>query len=465
MSNSSDGWRGSRQPPPQSPSQAPSKAPDPETRADRRYGSGARRPPQADEGWHDPQDVVAWEQEAAHLEAGRDPGTGPPTFDFEPSPLQPRGPARGTAPPPPAQVQRGRLPQRPEDLFDANASAPGDHADLGAVQPEPVRPMVPQRIGADRAVLSAPTRTQRSNREMAHAPIVPAGSVTGRSLTLVIAIMCFLACLTAGAVYLMNQSANAWLRDIASEITVQVEAREKADMERQLTDVAAFLGRQPGITATRTLSLEASAGLLEPWLGQADGLKNLPVPRMIAVEIDRVSPPDFDVLRTNLSKQFKGTTLDDHRHWQRQIRTVTRSFALGGFAILMLVGAATMAIIVSATRSALASNRDIVEVLHFVGATDRFIARQFQKHFLWLGIRAGIFGAVLAGLGFLGMPVAMEFLGGGGSASVAELQHLIGTGALDLAGYGWLAAVVVVVAALCMLTSRIGVYRILHSQH
>ena len=51
--------------------------------------------------------------------------------------------------------------------------------------------------------------------------------------------------------------------------------------------------------------------------------------------------------------------------------------------------------IVSATRSALASNREIVEVLHFVGATDRFIAREFEKHFLGLGIRAGLVGAAV----------------------------------------------------------------------
>ena len=91
-----------------------------------------------------------------------------------------------------------------------------------------------------------------------------------------------------------------------------------------------------------------------------------------------------------LGQQFKGVTLDDHRRWQQQIRTITRSFALGGLAILLLVGAATTAIIVSATKSAMASNREIVEVLHFVGATDRFIAREFERHFLRLGVRAGI---------------------------------------------------------------------------
>ncbi len=41
--------------------------------------------------------------------------------------------------------------------------------------------------------------------------------------------MCFLACLTAGAVYMINESANAWLKDIASEVTVQVEPQENVD--------------------------------------------------------------------------------------------------------------------------------------------------------------------------------------------------------------------------------------------
>ncbi|MDX2202363.1 MAG: ABC transporter permease [Hyphomicrobiaceae bacterium] len=298
----------------------------------------------------------------------------------------------------------------------------------------------------------------------AAAPIVPAGSVTGRSLTLVITIMCFLACLTAGSVYMMNQSASAWLRDIASEVTVQVEARERSDVDKVAADVARFLQQQPGIARARAMSGDDSASLLEPWLGQTDILKALPVPRLVAVEIDRSAPLDIEALRASLNRQFKGVTLDDHRRWQQQIRTITRSFALGGLAILLLVGAATTAIIVSATKSAMASNRDIVEVLHFVGATDRFIAREFERHFLRLGVRAGIVGAIWATLVFLTMPTVMEILGGG-SVTIGEIRRLIGIATLDVQGYILLGIVVLVIASLCMLTSRIGVYRILNSQH
>lgn len=340
---------------------------------------------------------------------------------------------------------RGRGPA-PADLLDDPA---------GSIELGP-----PERAGEHDFYAS---RAAQVDFHPTNAPIVPAGSVTGRSLTLVISIMCFLACLTAGAVYLINQSASAWLKDIASEVTVQIEPREKADFDATLSNVTGYLSRQPGIVAARPLSIEDATALLEPWLGRSEALKSLPVPRLIAVELDRGNPPDLAQLRTGLTQQFRGVNLDDHRHWQQQIRAVTRSFALGGLAILLLVGAATTAIIVSATRSAMASNRDIVEVLHFIGATDRFIAREFEGHFLRLGIRAGLVGALSAMAVFALMPTAMEMLGGG-TITLEEMRRLVGTGALDIQGYILLGAVVVVIAAMCMLTSRFGVFRILHSQ-
>jgi cell division transport system permease protein len=313
--------------------------------------------------------------------------------------------------------------------------------------------------------LKAPARDRDRARKMkVTAAVVPPGSVTGRSLTLVIGIMCFLACLTAGAVWMIKESSDAWLSDIASEVTVQVTPQESGDVDTTVSDVVSFLQKQRGIANVNALTLDQSAALLQPWLGSSDALKSLPVPRLIAVQVDRTNPPDLAEVSTSLEKDFKGTSLDDHRRWQQQIRAVTRSFALGGLAILALVGAATTAIIVSATRSAMASNREIVEVLHFVGATDKFISREFEKHFLRLGIKAGIVGAAFAMLVFMSMPTITELLGGG-AVSAVEMQRLIGTGALDALGYVILGFVVVTIAGLCMVTSRVGVYRILNGRH
>jgi cell division transport system permease protein len=263
---------------------------------------------------------------------------------------------------------------------------------------------------------------------------------------------------------MIRQSANAWLKDIASEVTVQVQAKDGSDTDKIVREVATYLGQQSGIAKVTVMSAAESAALLEPWLGQIDDLSALPLPRLIALELDRTAAPNIDAVRAGLTSRFQDTTLDDHRRWQQQIATITNSFALGGLAILALVAMATTAIIVSATKSSMASNREIVEVLHFVGATDRFIAREFEKHFLRLGVRAGLVGAGLALAVFVLMPTIVQVMGGG-AMTLTELHRLVGSGALDTAGFVLLGIVVVVIAALCMLTSRFGVFRILNSKH
>jgi len=294
------------------------------------------------------------------------------------------------------------------------------------------------------------------------AQIVPSASVAGNALTVVIAIMTFLACLTAGGVYMVNQSANAWVNNIASEITVELDPVNTPDIDKKMTLVSLFLAKQKGITRVKPLTADDTAKLLEPWLGSTAALSALPIPRLIAVEIDRSNPPDIPLIKNALNQNFEGVTLDDHRRWQAEIRTVTRSTALGGIAVLSLVAVATIAVIVSATRSAMASNRDIIEVLHFVGAKEHFISGEFERHFLGLGVRAGLMGAFAAAIAFLLLPVMMHMLGGG-VMTEAETRRLIGSGELDLGGYLLCVLVVVVVAGLCMITSRLGVIRVLKS--
>ncbi|MBX2806357.1 MAG: ABC transporter permease [Hyphomicrobiales bacterium] len=296
------------------------------------------------------------------------------------------------------------------------------------------------------------------------APIVPPGSVTGRALIWVIAIMGFLFSLTAGAVYMIDDSRRAWLSDVSSEITVEVKpegTRQEVDnLARQITD---FLTGQNSVRDVQLLTEEQSAELIEPWLGQISAIAELPIPRLIAVQLDVNDPPDITSLRAVLRNKFPTAALDDHRAWQQQIRRVTGSLALAGIAVMLLMAAATVGIIVSAARSAIASNKEIVEVLNFVGAEEKFIARQFELHFLKVGIKAGVVGAVGAGLVFFTLPIITDILSG--AATDTEIRRLIGTGRMDMFGYFSLLLVVVIIAAICSLTSRYGVRRILNAQN
>ncbi|MDZ4791288.1 MAG: ABC transporter permease [Hyphomicrobiales bacterium] len=296
-------------------------------------------------------------------------------------------------------------------------------------------------------------------------PIVLPGSVTGRSLTMVVAIMCFLVCLVAGVVYMIRQSADAWLRDIDSEVTIQIQpVGDIRAMDRSVGEIVAFLNEQTGIAKVTPIGRDEINELVKPWLGSVAGLQALPMPQLIALEVDRDNPPDISLLRAALSAKFSNVNLDDHRRWRKQIRAMTSTLAIGGLAVIILMTAATAAIIVAAARSAMASNKEIIEVLNFVGAEEKFIVNQFERHFLKLGIKAGIVGASFAALIFYALPHIGELFGANAVAD-AEVRRVIGSGSLDLPGYGILVFMVVVIAGLCQLTSRIGVRRILEGQN
>ena len=71
-----------------------------------------------------------------------------------------------------------------------------------------------------------------------------------------------------------------------------------------------------------------------------------------------------------------------------------------GLVIFALVLTAMLLAVAFATRGAMAGNKEIIEILHFVGAADGFISRQFQNHFIRLGLRGGAIGGGIAILFF-----------------------------------------------------------------
>lgn len=306
------------------------------------------------------------------------------------------------------------------------------------------------------AKAAAPVR--RSGRPSS--PIVPRDNVAGRALAFVLAIMTFLSCITVGAVALVRSSAASWQTQISREATIQIVPREDFDMEaalRAARDTAAGFG---GIAGARIVDVDETARLLEPWLGSGLDLSDLPVPRLVIVTIDENDPPDFAALAEELRQTVPEATLDDHRAWVDRLVVMARTTAAIGLAILALMLTATVLAVVFATRGAMAGNDHIVEVLHFVGAESTFIASQFRRHFLVVGLRGALAGGVMAVLVFLGMSWWAH--ANRATPQAEQAVALFGDFSVGWAGYAGVAGVIVLVAALTALTSHVTVVRQLH---
>jgi len=283
-------------------------------------------------------------------------------------------------------------------------------------------------------------------------PIVPRASIAGRALVAVVAIMTFLASLTTGVVLLVSASAAEWQADVASEITVQVRPQTGRDINRDAIAVADAVRGQPGIVEVRPFSPEESAKLLEPWLGSGLSLDELPVPRVIVARVAPGTALDLAGLRARIAQVAPTASVDDHRAWIERMRSMSGATVLAGVGILALMIVATIISVSFATRGAMAANRPIVEVLHFVGAGDRFIADRFFRHFLLLGLEGGVIGGGAAML-FFGFS---ESIAGwfSGTPVGDQFGALLGTFSLRPSGYLVLAAQAVMIAAITAWASR-----------
>jgi cell division transport system permease protein len=299
-------------------------------------------------------------------------------------------------------------------------------------------------------------RPQLPARARNMSPVVPRATISGRALVAVVAIMTFLASLTTGAVLLVSASAAEWQADVASEITVQVRPQTGHDLERDTAAAADAMRAQPGILEARPFTRDESAKLLEPWLGSGLSLDDLPVPRVIVGRVQPGSGLDLARLRKVVTQAAPTASVDDHRAWIERMRSMSGATVLAGLGILVLVIVATIISVSFATRGAMAANRPIVEVLHFVGAGDRYIADRFFWHFLLLGLEGGVIGGGAAMLAFgFSESIAGWF---SGTPVGDQFAALLGTFSLRPSGYLALAVQAVLIAAITAWASRRTLY-------
>jgi cell division transport system permease protein len=117
-------------------------------------------------------------------------------------------------------------------------------------------------------------------------------------------------------------------------------------------------------------------------------------------------------------------------------------------AVLGLVGAVTAATVVYATRTGMAVHREVIEVMHMIGATDDYIARQFASRAFTLAFKGGVAGLILTVPALAAVVFGNERIEGG---FLSDLYF-------PLVGWACCAALPFVAALIAMATARITVH-------
>ena len=247
------------------------------------------------------------------------------------------------------------------------------------------------------------------------APFLPERETREGALIFVVAVLCFLACLTAMGVLAADRAARGWTGQITGAATVIVRPRGGETPDASAARAAEALAGVPGVSEARALEPQKAYDLIRPWLGDVSDLEDLPVPRLVEITLDGAHPADAGALDKALKAQGIDAAVDDHSVWIKDIRRAGGVVRGLGAGIFLLIAAAAGAVVAFATRAGLAARRDVVEVLHLAGAEDAYIARLFQLRFARVAGFSGLIGAVAAAT----LGVGLRLAGGGGGLSPA----------------------------------------------
>lgn len=285
----------------------------------------------------------------------------------------------------------------------------------------------------------------------------------GQFLPWLIAFMVYLSILALAGMLVLDDVARRWDKGMSGTLTVQIApsvskglnvgTTQKASKKesRHLQAIIDLLSSTPGVARAEILSEDRVLVLLEPWLGKGALGSDLPLPKLIDVELEKGVALDMAALEFRLAAIAPGAVLDDHGVWLGHLVDLIQSVRALALAVILFIAIATIGTVIFATRTGLAIHHEAIEVLHLIGAQDSYIAQQFASRALMLGLRGGFIGLLLA------VPTLW---------SIGTLARSLNSGyfpefSLSLAHWAVLACLPIVVSLIAMISARLTVMKTL----
>lgn len=233
-------------------------------------------------------------------------------------------------------------------------------------------------------------------------------------------LMIFIATLTLAGGLTAYKALSYWNKNVSGSITVQIPVVDdkgkprgeevQSDIEKALT----ILRTNPGILGAKVLEDTQMQRLMTPWLGEQTNIEVLPLPQVIDVTVDTINPPNIKELTNELTQFVPTAILDSHRVWLDSLIIIASGLMKLTIFILALLIITTAFTVSYSAKTSLAMHKQVIALVHMMGANDGYIAWQYAIRILKLTILGGICGLALAlpvilGIGYFFETITADF--------------------------------------------------------
>lgn len=267
-------------------------------------------------------------------------------------------------------------------------------------------------------------------------------------------LMVFISTLVLAFAVITYDSVSSWHKNISGSMTVQIPTHDSQGKDRgdavqmDIETALSLLRTTDGVNEAHVLDEHQMDLLMSPWMGEKTSTAGLPLPKLIDVSVDVDNLPDIDQIRADFDEQVPLAVLDSHRLALTDLIALAQNIIklTGGVLVLMLASMAFS--IMFTTKSGLKVHRNVIALIHMMGASDFYITRQFAGRSATLSFIGGLFGFLFA------LPVMFSvsyYLGNVSGGFIIK-------GALSNAEWGLLAVIPLFAAVLSYITAATTVF-------
>ena len=278
-------------------------------------------------------------------------------------------------------------------------------------------------------------------------PLLIGRSGPDRLMPVIIAPMAYIAALALVVVGLAQDLAQEWRAGLDGVLTVEIPpGADFAETEARVGTAVRVLHARPEVAGVQVITAEGADRMLQQWVGDAIDLSGFPLPILLDVRLTE-GAGGGEAAVAALQEAVPEALPIDAGGWLDDLRELVEVVEVAAAAVLGLAVAAAVATVIAVSAANFAVWRSIVELLHVMGAEDRFVARAFQAAALRQAGIGALVGVSLAVASILGVAWAID--------RVDPLLHDL----FDLSWWSWssLALVPVATAVLAMLAARLTV--------
>lgn len=214
-------------------------------------------------------------------------------------------------------------------------------------------------------------------------------------LVLLIALMTYLLLLAATGSISLGQLSNKWVSGLENTMTIEIPPSEKSVQQSEI--VLDKIKAIKGVKSARILSKSDMSDMLSPWLGDDKTVLNdLPLPVLLSIELEKRTPEITRTIKNTVNLSAPSAIVDSHESWLIDLLKLTNGLRMTALIVFGLILCVTAMVIAGAVRSRMAMHQRELELLHIMGANDKYISLQFIRYIFFQTLKGLLFGFFFA---------------------------------------------------------------------